>query len=286
VKKIILIILIAISYTLYSYDFNSVISVNNFHFNDKNEISSTDYTFETSEILSQEISDGLFLIAGFNKSSISDYSIYTDFEITNNLFGFNIGIFTNFLNGGSKIITPGLDYGLNFIIPGIFLVDMNLKNSIPNTSQLENSVTISNYDMKLGVYAGEAIISANIKSENSSKGSIITSTTSTDIKYYLNLDLFNRFSKYRISVDFGWENIKRDITTISTKNDVLSSDLTGEYSAGSAYFNGDLTLLLTDDISIDLGLLLHLIKVPLKGVDAFPTNKFNWGSNIGVTLKF
>ncbi|OQY40549.1 MAG: hypothetical protein B6229_01400 [Spirochaetaceae bacterium 4572_7] len=285
-KKIILIIFIVVSYTLYSSDFYSTISVNNFHFNDDNNILSTDYIFETSEVLSQEISDGLFLIAGFNKSYITDYSIFTDFEITNNLFGFNIGILTNFLNGGSKPITPGLNYGLNFIIPGLFLVDMNLQNSIPNASQLEESITISNYNMKIGIYAGEAIISANIESISGSKGSIMTSTASSDIKYFVNLDLFSRFSKYRISVDFGWENIKKEVTSISIANDILSSALTEEYSAGSAYFNGNLTLLVTDYISVDVGLLLHLIKVPLKNVDTFPTDKFNWGSNIGVTIKF
>lgn len=266
-------------------DLNTYFSVNNFHFNSDNEIVSSDYDFEYGEIVTQEISDDLFLDAGFTKSIISDYSIFTDFRITKDLFGFNLGIFTNFLNDSSKILTPGLNYGLDFMIPGLLLVNLDLNNTIPNTSALESGVNINNYKIKLGFYLGETIISANLTSENNTKGTILTSTETVNNQYFLNLDLFSKYSKYRISIDLGWNYLSRSVTSLTTTDDVLTATVDSEAEAGTVFFNSDFTLLLTDNLTIDLGLLLHLMKFPLQGITTIDSDEFSWGVNTSVILR-
>ncbi|MGL1892146.1 MAG: hypothetical protein OCD02_11005 [Spirochaetaceae bacterium] len=284
-KKIIILLNFFITFSLFSVDFDTYFAMNNFHFNDDDEISSSSYDFDYGEIVTQEISDGLYLDAGFTKSIISDFSIFTDFRISNDLFGFNLGIFTNFLNDSSKIITPGLNYGLDFKIPGIILVNLELNNTIPNTSPLESGVSINNYNIKLGFYAGEAIISINLDSLSNTKGTILSSTSNIDNKYYLNLDLFNKYSKYRISIDLGWNSISRKIDILTNESDTLASETESDLEAGSVYFNSDFTLLFLENFEIDFGLLLHLIRLPINDVDAFESDEFSWGFNIGVVYK-
>ncbi len=288
-KKALIILLITISSTIYSVDFDTYFLLDNFHFNEDNELNTTDYYFEYGETVTQEISNGLYLDAGFTKSIISDYSIYTDFRITDDLFGFNLGIFTNFLNESSKILTPGLNYGLDFIVPGFVLLNLDLNNTIPNTSPLENGVNINNYNIRLGFYLGEAIISANLMSKNSTKGTILTSTATTNNRYFLNLDLFNKYSKYRISMDLGWNFLSRNVTELKTETTVDVTTLVGEAliqkEAGSIYFNTNFTVLALDNLTIDLGFLLHLIKFPLKEIDTFESDEFSWGMNLGVVYR-
>lgn len=271
---------------LYGTDYLTYFSINNFNFADDNSINSTTYHFEFGEIVTQEISDGLYLDAGFTKSIISDYSIFTDFRISNDLFGFNIGIFTNFLNDSSKLLTPGLNYGLSFKFPGIAILNLDLNNTIPNTSPLENGVSITNYDISLGFYIGEAIISGNLESENNSKGTVLDSTTNSSTKYFLNLDLFNKYSLYRISLDLGWQMLNRKITSLATEDETLVGVTDGEYEAGTAYIDSMFTFIINDYLSIDLGFLINLIKMPIKNMDAFDGNEFNWGSNIAIRLSF
>ncbi|MBN2619209.1 MAG: hypothetical protein JXR64_12930 [Spirochaetales bacterium] len=285
-KKYISIYLIYFASSLFGADLYTHFYMDNFHFNDNGVISSNDYDFIYGEDVSQLITPGLYLDAGFNKTLISDYSIYTDFRITNDLFGFNLGIFTNFLNDSSKILTPGLNYGLNFTIPGIIILNLDLNNTIPNTSPLESGVSISNYDIKLGFYMGDAILSLNLISENNTKGNLLSSTSNAINKYFFNIDLFNKYSKYRISIDLGWNYISRIMTTLSTDDsNNLSASLIDEKQAGSAYINTKFTILAIENISIDAGLLLHLIKVPLKGVGSFANDEFSWGFNLGLLLK-
>lgn len=276
-------------HNLYSVDLETYFIMNNFHFNSNNEILSSDYNFEYGEIVIQEIGDGLYLDAGITKSIISDYSIYTDFRLTNDLFGFNLGIFTNFINKSSKILTPGLNYGLDFIIPGLLLVKLKLNNTIPNTSPLEKGVDISNYTIKIGFYAGDTIISGNLLSENNTKGTILTSTSTTNNKYFLNLDLFSKYSMYRISIDMGWNFLSRTITSLATEGEGESLILTGNtlnrIEAGSAYFNTDFTILISDNLTIDIGILLHLYKMPLNEIKTIKTNEFSWGMNLRLLLR-
>lgn len=285
-KKTITFLLFLISINLYALDFKTDFSFNNLYFDSDNKINPNSYGFEFSEVVSQEISDGLILDVGFKKSLISDYSIFTDFKIQRDLFGFNLGIFTNFLNDSSKILTPGLNYGVDFKIPGITLLHLKLKNTIPNTTPLEAGTTINNYDIKVGFYLGDAIISANILSESSAKGNILTSESLTSDKYFLNLDLFNKYSKYRINIDLGWNLLTKEITTLNTDGTTISGSKTGDYQAGSGYFDSDITLLLTDYLTINFGVLLHLIKLPIKNVTSFENDKLYWGGNIGFTLRF
>lgn len=285
-KKIITFLLFLISINLYALDFKTDFSFNNLYFDSDNKINPNSYGFEFSEVVSQEISDGLILDVGFKKSLISDYSIFTDFKIQRDLFGFNLGIFTNFLNDSSKILTPGLNYGVDFKIPGITLLHLKLKNTIPNTTPLEAGTTINNYDIKVGFYLGDAIISANILSESSAKGNILKSESLTSDKYFLNLDLFNKYSKYRINIDLGWNLLTKEITTLNTDGTTVSGSKTGDYQAGSGYFDSDITLLLTDYLTINFGVLLHLIKLPIKNVTSFENDKLYWGGNIGFTLRF
>lgn len=288
-KKAFIILLLTLSSIIYSVELNTYFILNNFHFNSNNELKTSEYNYEYGEIVTQEISNGLYLDAGFTKSVISDYSIFTDFRIINDLFGFNLGIFTNFLNESSKILTPGLNYGLDFIIPGFVLVNMDLNNTIPNTSPLENGVNINNYSIRLGFYLGEAIISANLMSKNNTKGTILTSTSTTNNRYFLNLDLFNKYSKYRISIDLGWNFLSRNVTSLKTETTDDVETLVGEVliqkEAGSIYFNTNFTILALDNLTIDLGFLLHLIKFPLKEIDNFENDEFSWGMNLGVVLR-
>lgn len=284
-KSLYSILLLLLTCNLFSLDLNTYFLINNFNFNSDNEIVSTDYQIEYGEIVSQEISNGLFLDAGFTKSIISDYSIFTDFRISNDLFGFNLGIFTNFLNDSSKILTPGLNYGLDFLLPGYFLINLDLNNTIPNTSALESGVSINNYNIKLGFYIGDTIISGNLKSEYNTKGNILTSTSTSNNKYFLNLDLFNKYSKYRISIDLGWNEINRKVTSLTTESDILVEVSSIDKQAGSAFFNTQFTLLIFDSLNIDLGLLLHLYKFPLKDVDSFQTDEFSWGMNLSVNYR-
>lgn len=259
--------------------------MNNFSFSSNNELDSSNYYFEYGEILTQEISTGLKLDAGFKKSIISDYSIFTDFRVSNDLFGFNLGIFTSFLNDSSKILTPGLNYGLDFIIPGIIVVNLDLNNTIPNTSPLETGVSINNYNVKIGFYMGEAIISGNMESESCTKGDILTSTSTINTKYFVNLDLFNKYAKYRISLDIGWNQLSRATSNLISDSGTLKEDSLLKKEAGSLYFNTDFTVLASDTVNINTGILLHLVKFPIKDVDSFSDDEFNWGMNVGVTLK-
>lgn len=274
-----------IGFQLEALDLNTYFSLNNFHFNDDNEISATEYGFEYGEIVTQEIGDNLFIDAGVTKTIMSNYSVFTDFRITKDLFGFNLGIFTNFLNDSSQILTPGLNYGLDFVVPGIILLSLDMNNSIPNTSALESGVSINNYKLKLGFYLGETIISANLESDTNSIGTILTSTSTTNNKYYLNLDLFNKYAKYRISIDLGWNYLNRQITTLKTVDDVLVGDNLSNIEAGSAFFNTKFTILVSDNVNLDLGLLLHLIKFPIQEIDTIESDEFNWGLSTGVIVK-
>lgn len=283
-KKLFLLILLSISSYLFCVDLKTTFSFNNFNFNDDNEIKSSEFDFEFSEVISQEVSDGLKLDAGIEKSIITDYSVFTDFSIRNEMFGFNIGLFTNFLNESSKILTPGLNYGINFTIPGVTILDLRLNNTIPNTSPLETGISINNYDIMLGLYLGEAIVSLNLDSENSTKGDIITSTSTSSTKYFLNLDLFNKYLKYRISLDFGWNYMTRKVTQLIASGSTLSGSTLADFEAGSAYLDSLVTLILKDNLTIDLGVLVYLIKVPLKNIASFPANEFNWGLTLGVNL--
>ncbi|QEN06104.1 hypothetical protein EW093_15895 [Thiospirochaeta perfilievii] len=289
-KNSLLFILLIICNVMFALDSNTYFTLNNFHFDSNNNITSSNYDYEYGEIISQEISDGLNLDAGITKSLISDWSIFTDFRISNDLFGFNLGIFTNFLNGGSKILTPGLNYGLDFVIPGFFLVNLDLNNTIPNTSPLESGVNINNYNIKIGFYIGEAIISGNMESESSTKGTILTSTSTVDNKYFLNMDLFNKYTKYRISIDLGWNFIARSINTLNSELSVddeitLTSLATTNKQAATLYLTTNFTLLFLENFTIDVGTTLHLIKFPLKDVDTFSSNEFSWGLNIGIIYR-
>lgn len=268
----------------FSTEFITYFSLNNFSFNTDNEIDSSSYHVEFGELVTQEITEGLYLDTGFTKSIITDYSIFTDFRIANDLFGFNLGIFTNFLNDSSKILTPGLNYGLDFILPGIIILNLDLNNTIPNTSPLERGVSITNYNIRLGFYIGGAILSGNLLSESNSKGTVLSSTSTTSSKYFLNLDLFDKYSLYRISIDLGWQNLNRKVTTLASEGTKLTGEIDGEYEAGSVFFDGIFTFLITDYFSMDLGILLNLIKMPIKGLDAFSGNEFNWGTSL--SLKF
>lgn len=271
-------------FQLEAVELKSYFSLNNFHFDDDNEIVSSDYDFEYGEIVTGEISDNLFLDSGFTKSIISDYSIFTDFRITKDLFGFNLGIFTNFLNDSSKILTPGLNYGLDFTFPGIILLSLDMNNTIPNTSALENGVNINNYKIKVGFYLGETILSANLESETNTKGTILTSTSTINNKYFLNMDLFNKYSKYRISIDLGWNALSRTVTSLTTVDDVLTGETTSDIQAGTAYFNSDFTILISDNITLDLGVLLHLIKFPIQEIDTIETDEFSWGMSTALII--
>lgn len=284
-RRILLLLAISLT-TLWATDYTTYFKMNNFSLSDNNKVSSETYFFEFGEVVNQEISEGLYLDAGFTKSIITDYSIFTDFRISNDLFGFNIGIFTNFLNDSSKLLTPGLNYGLSFTFPGIATLDLDLNNTIPNTSPLENGISITNYKISLGLYIGEAILSGNLDSENNSKGTVLTSTSDSSTKYYLNLDLFNKYSLYRISIDLGWHLINRKITSLETENETLKGVTDGEYEVGAAYIDSLFTLLINDYLSIDLGFLVNLVKMPIKGVAAFSGNEFNWGTTLGFTLSF
>lgn len=284
-RKIIILIQLFLVFNIYSIDLKTDFSFNNFAFNSDNEIDASIYLFEYSEIVTQEISDGLILDAGFKKSIVSDYLIYTDFKIKNDIFGFNIGIFSSFLNDSSRILTPGLNYGVDFILPGITLLQLKLNNTIPNTSPLEDGVNVNNYNIKLGFYLGNAILSGNLLSESSTKGNILTSTSTGSNKYFLNVDMFNKYSKYRISIDLGWNDITRKITTIKTDGTTLSGSTTGDYSAGSIYFDSLVTLLIKDYLTIDIGVLLNLVKLPIKNVSSFPNDKLYWGGQIGFTIR-
>lgn len=284
-RILILLILSQLSLTLFSVDLYTYFEADNFHFNDSNDISNSHYDFNYGEIITQEISDGLFLDAGFTKSIVNDYSIYTDFKITNDLFGFNLGIFTNFLNDSGKLLTPGLNYGLNFKVPGLLLVSLDINNTIPNTSPLESGVNINNYDISVGFYMGDAILSFNLESSNNSKGTILTSNSTSYNKYFMNLDLFNKYTTYRISIDLGWNYIYREITTLSITDNVLSGDTSESLKAGSAFFNTEFTLMITDNLSLDIGMLLHLYKIPISGLELFSTDEFSWSSNIGLLIR-
>lgn len=283
-KKLIIILLLPLSSYLFCVDFKTTFSFNNFNFNDDNEINSSEFDFEFSQTISQEVSDGLNLDAGIKKSIITDYSVFTDFSISNEMFGFNIGLFTNFLNDSSKILTPGLNYGINFIIPGVTILDLKLNNTIPNTSPLETGISINNYDIMLGLYLGEAIVSLNLDSENSTKGDIIKSTSTSSTKYFLNLDLFNKYLNYRISLDFGWNYLTRKVTQLVASGSNLSGSTLADFEAGSAYMDSLVTIILKDNLTFDIGVLVHLIKVPLKNIDSFPSNEFNWGLTLGMNL--
>lgn len=284
-RRILLLLTLSLT-SLWATDYTTYFKMNNFSLSDNNKINSETYFFEFGEVVNQEISEGLYLDAGFTKSIITDYSIFTDFRISNDLFGFNIGIFTNFLNDSSKLLTPGLNYGLSFTFPGVATLDLDLNNTIPNTSPLEEGVSITNYKISLGLYIGEAILSGNLDSENNSKGTVLTSTSDSSTKYYLNLDLFNKYALYRISIDLGWHLINRKITSLETENDTLKGVTDGEYEVGSAYIDSLFTLLINDYLSIDLGVLINLVKMPIKGVAAFSGNEFNWGTTLGFTLSF
>lgn len=283
-KRIVSILIALLANLCYSTEFITYFSMNNFSFNSNNQIDSNTYHFEYGELVTQEITEGLYLDTGFTKNIITDYSIFTDFRISNDLFGFNLGIFTNFLNDSSKILTPGLNYGLDFIVPGIVILNLDLNNTIPNTSPLEKGVSITNYDIRLGFYIGGAIISGNLLSESNSKGTVLSSTSTTSTKYFLNLDLFNKYSLYRISIDLGWQNLNRKVSSLTSEGATLTGVTDGEYEAGSVFFNGVFTFLITDSFSMDLGVLLNLIKLPIKGLDSFSGNEFNWGTSLG--LKF
>lgn len=285
-RKIIILMSFFAAFSIYGIDFKTDFSFNNFNFNSNNEINPSTYYFEYSEIVTQEIAEGVVLDAGFQKKVISDYSIFTDLRIDNDLFGFNIGIFSNFLNDSSKMLTPGINYGIDFKVPGITIVHLKLNNTIPNTSPLEEGVDISNYDIRIGFYLNEAIISANLVSENTTKGDILTSTLLSSNKYFINLDLFNKYSKYRISLDVGWNMISKKETALTTSGATLSGTTVSDSVAGSVYFDTDVTLLVKDHLDINLGVLFHMIKLPIKNVDSFPSDKFNWGCSIGFTLKF
>lgn len=285
IRAIYPLIFLLISLQIYSVDLYTYFEVDNFHFSDNNTISSSDYDYNYGEIVTQEISDGLYLDAGFTKSIINDYSIYTDFRISNDLFGFNLGIFTNFLNDGSKLLTPGLNYGLNFSIPGLMVMELNINNTIPNTSPLELGININNYDITLGFYLGDAILSMNLESINNSKGTILTSNSTSNNRYFVNLDLFNKYTTYRISIDLGWNYLKREITTLSIDGSDLTGETTDTLKAGSAFFNTTFTFLIKDNLSLDLGLLLHLYKIPISGLDQFSTDEFSWSSIVGLNLR-
>lgn len=274
-----------LSLSLFSIDLYTYFEMDNFHFNDNNEIKNNHYDFNYGEKITQEISDGLFLDAGFTKSIVNDYSIYTDFKISNDLFGFNLGIFTNFLNDGGKLLTPGLNYGLNFKIPGVILVSLAINNTIPNTSPLESGININNYDISVGFYMGDAILSLNLESSNNSKGTILTSNSTSYNKYFMNLDLFNKYTTYRISIDLGWNYIYREITNLSIESEELSGDTSESLKAGSAFFNTEFTFLITNNISLDIGMLLHLYKIPISGLEIFSTDEFSWSSNIGLLIR-
>lgn len=281
-KKLLFLLISTLTFFSWGTELTTYYSMNNFSFSNNNTIDSNTYYFEFGELVTQEITDGLYLDTGFTKSIITDYSIFTDFRISNDLFGFNIGIFTNFLNDSSKILTPGLNYGLKFKLPGILLLNLDLNNTIPNTSPLEKGISITNYNIRLGFYIGEAILSGNLKSESNSKGTVLSSSSTTSTKYFLNLDLFNKYSIYRISIDMGWQTLNRKVTSLSTSGTTLTGVTDGEYEAGTVFFNGLFTLLFTDYLSVDLGILLNLIKMPIKGLDSFPGNEFNWGTNISI----
>jgi hypothetical protein len=285
-KKAFIILLITFSSTIYSVELNTYFLLDNFHFNSNNELKTTDFNFKYGEIVTQEISDDIFLDAGFTKSLISDYSIFTDFRMVDDIFGFNLGIFTNFLNGSSKMLTPGINYGLDFIIPGFFIVNLDLNNTIPNTSPLETGVSINNYNIRMGFYLGETILSANLVSQNNTKGSILTSTSTLTNRYFLNLDLFNKDTKYRISIDLGWNSLSRNTANLvtGTGTTTLTSEYAVQKQAGSIYFNTNFTILTFDIVTIDLGVLLHLIKFPLKNIGTFDANAFFWGANLGVVV--
>ncbi len=284
-KKIFICLFLSFCISLFSTEFDTYFSMDNFHFNESNKIDVTNYDFNFGETITHNIADFLFLDAGFHKSIVSDYSIFTDVRISKDLFGFNIGIFTNFLNGGSSILTPGLNYGLNLIVPGIIVIDLDLNNTIPNTSALENSVNINNYELMLGFYLKGAIVSLNLESQKNAKGTILTSTSNISNKYYMNLDLFDKYAKYRISIDLGWHKLSRKVSTLEINGALLESGLAEEYSVGSAYIDSNFTLLITDSIIIDLGFLVNLIKLPLIGVESFNGSDFFWGMNCGIIYK-
>jgi hypothetical protein len=276
-RRSFIILLVFFTQICYSADFKTFYSINNFSFNNNNKILSSDYHMEFGEIFTQEIAEGLYLDAGVTKKIISDYSVFTDFRISNDIFGFNIGIFTNFLNDSSKILTPGLNYGLKFIFPGVVLVNLNLNNTIPNTSPLETGVSINNYNIKLGFYIGDAILSGNLESLNNSKGTVLSSISTSSIKYFLNLDLFNKYSFYRISLDMGWHNLKRSVNSLTVTDTTLSGKLDGEYEAGTVYIDSKFTFLFNDFISLDIGFLANLINMPIKGLEPFKSSDFHWG---------
>lgn len=269
---------------LYSIDLYTYASTSNFNFNSENIFLSSDYQFEFGEVVTQNISENLFLIAGFKKEIINDYSVFTNFSIKEDLFGFNLGIFTSFLNSSSKILTPGLNYGLEFIFPGFILISLDLQNTIPNTAPLENGININNYSFRLGFYLGEAIISGNYVSQNNSAGSIVSTTSTTNDQYYINLDMFNKYSRYRISIDLGWNYLNRTVKNLVNENSTLSGNITVEKSAGSGFFNGKFTILLMNNIDVELGFLIHLFKFPIKDVSSFPSNEFSWGCNLGLKI--
>lgn len=269
---------------LQGIELESNVYVNNFHINDDNKILSSDYDVEFDTIYTQEISKELFLKSGISKSQISDYSIFTDFNIKRDYLSFNIGIFTSFLNDSSNVLTPGLDYGIGLLIPGIFLLELDMNNSIPNNLSLESGVTINNYSLKAGFYINNAIISGNISSLTKNSGTILNTTSLINNKYFLNIELFDKYTKYRISSDLGWYYLNKKITTLTSSSDVLEGNTSTDIKAGSLFFNTNFTIFIKENINLDLGLLLHLIKFPISEVDTIETDELNWGITSGIKI--
>lgn len=212
---ILILLLLFLSFKLYSIDVGAVFRIGNLAFQPNRAITTTTFSGENllygiSLYASSPITDTFSFESGFYNDSILRNISYTIFNYREKFISIGVGPFFGFFNAASTILKSGISTGVKLELPGIAFINFRSDSTIGGRLIESGDYIQERNDMGIGFYVYNAISSINLSSKKfTQKSSDTLETVDSLIEYSFKTELFQKNIPYRITIAFAYETLSK-----------------------------------------------------------------------------
>ncbi|MCD6122324.1 MAG: hypothetical protein J7K04_10855 [Spirochaetales bacterium] len=208
-------ILLFLSFRLYSIDVGAVFRVGNLAFQPNRSIDTTTYSgdnllYGVSLYASSPITDTFSFESGFYNDSILRNISYTIFNYREKFISIGVGPFFGFFNAASTILKSGISTGVKLELPGVAFINFRSDSTIGGRLIETGDYIQEKNDIGIGFYVYNAISSVNLSSKKfTQKSSDTLETVDSLIEYSFKTIIFQKNIPYRITIAFAYETLSK-----------------------------------------------------------------------------
>lgn len=158
----------------------------------------------------QSLSDELSFSSNFDRDLILRNTIYNTLTFRQSFLRLGVGPFFGVLNSTTAILKPGITTLVQVEFPGLAYLLFRSDSTIGGRLVEVLDYTQERSDIAAGLYIGNVIMSANLRSRRfSQKTAAEVETVDALTVYALETDIFRKNAPYKALISFGYHNLTR-----------------------------------------------------------------------------